>query len=53
MLAAFSIGQQLVISAGPPELNPQDPFHLGTAATKPEFHTYLQAAEWGSRDRIE
>ncbi|KAI4817604.1 hypothetical protein KUCAC02_010988 [Chaenocephalus aceratus] len=33
------------------EPKPRHPFHLGTPATKPGFLTYLQAAEWVSRDR--
>lgn len=39
-------------AAGPPEQKPRHPFHLGMAATRPEFHTYLQAAEWVLRDGI-
>ncbi|KAK1879942.1 Exostosin-1b [Dissostichus eleginoides] len=35
------------------EPKPRHPFHLGTPATKPGFLTYLQAAEWVSRDRRE
>lgn len=52
-LPGLSLGRLSVITAGPPEPKPQHPFHPGTPATKPEFHTYLQAAEWVSRDASE
>lgn len=50
MLAGFNLGHWSVITAGLPEPTPRHPFHLRTPATNPEFHTYLQTAEWVSRD---